>query len=639
MNFKLTTRSIILLFWDIVATYLAYLLATFGTGQWHDVVGSTDFLFTIGILAVINIATFIAFRLYNDLWEYASTNELLRFMAATGLSTFLGGLFTFVLVPVIGPRLPLRVFFVAWIILLVFVGGARFVYRIAHQGKDIITKRAPKNVLERTLIVGAGETGSLTIKRMKSGDYSLQGNPVVAVDDDPVKVGMRIHGIKVAGTSEDIPDLVKKFHVTQIVMAIPSANSKQRKHIINICLETDAHLLTMPNVRDIPVDELGDIRLKEVNLADLLGRDEIKLNTRLVSGYIAGKTILITGGGGSIGSELARQVALAAPRAIIIFDIYENTAYELFRELVANYDDIDVRVEIGSVRDAVRLERLFKQYHPDVVFHAAAHKHVPLMEANPREAIMNNVFGTMSLCKVAEKFEVERFIFISTDKAVNPTSVMGATKRLGEMIIQYFAAKADVQTVYAAVRFGNVLGSHGSVIPLFQKQIENGGPVTVTHPDITRYFMTIPEASALVVMTGSVAQGGEIFVLNMGEPVKIVDLARNLIQFSGLRPGEDIEIVYTGLRPGEKLYEELLMDCETTVPTSLKDIHVSTEEPVSRAEVKQKLDALEACLDRDNDVIKACLVNQVPTYHPENAGVPEGAQPVSGEQQPAFDGQ
>lgn len=626
MNFKLTTRSIILLFWDIVATYLAYLLATFGTGQWHDVVGSTDVLFTIGILASVNVITFLAFHLYNDLWEYASASELVRFVGATALSTFVGGLITYILTPVIGPRFPLRVFFVAWIALLVFVGGARFVMRIAHQGKDIITRRAPKSALERTLIVGAGETGSLTIKRMKAGDYSLQGNPIVAVDDDPEKVGMRIHGIKVAGTSEDIPTLVKKFGVTQIVMAIPSSNSKQRKRIINICLQTDAHLLTMPNVRDIPVDELGDIRLKEVNLADLLGRDEIKLNTRLVSGYIAGKVVLITGGGGSIGSELARQIALAAPRAIIIFDIYENTAYELFRELTAKYDDIEVRVEIGSIRDATRLERLFDQYHPAVVFHAAAHKHVPLMEANPREAIMNNVFGTMSLCKVAEHHEVERFIFISTDKAVNPTSVMGATKRMGEMIIQYFAAKPYVKTVYAAVRFGNVLGSHGSVIPLFQKQIEQGGPVTVTHPDITRYFMTIPEASALVVMTGSVAKGGEIFVLNMGEPVKIVDLAKNLIQFSGLRPGEDIEIVYTGLRPGEKLYEELLMDSETTVPTRLKDIHVSTEEPVSRSEVKEKLDALEASLDEDNGTIKKCLEEQVPTYHPEMAGVqPDGA--------------
>ncbi len=623
MNFKLSTRSIILLFWDIVATYAAYLGALLGTGQGNDFLVSTDVLFSIGLLAAVNLVVFGAFRLYNDLWEYASTSELLRFIAATSLAVFLNALISFMLTPLTGPRFPLRVFLVAWAILLVFVGGARFFYRLLHQGKDILIKRPPKAELERTLIIGAGETGSLTIKRMKSGDYSLQGDPLVVVDDDESKVGLRIHGIKVAGTSKDIPTLVKKFHITQIVMAIPSANSLQRKRIIGICLATDAHLLTMPNVRDIPIDELGDIHLKEVNLADLLGRDEIQLNTRIVSSYIAGKVILITGGGGSIGSELARQVALAAPKTIVIFDIYENTAYELYRELIAAYDDIDVRVEIGSIRDAVRLERLFSTYHPEVVFHAAAHKHVPLMEASPREAVLNNVFGTMSLCQVSERYEVDRFIFISTDKAVNPTNVMGATKRMGEMIIQYFSAKQDVKTVYAAVRFGNVLGSHGSVIPLFKRQIEAGGPVTVTHPEITRYFMTIPEASALVVMAGSMAVGGEIFVLNMGDPVKIVDLARNLIHFSGLRPGEDIEVVYTGLRPGEKLYEELLMDSETTIPTRLEDIHISTEKPIERDEVSRKLSALEEAIDGTNEQIKHCLSEQVPTYHPERAGIAE----------------
>jgi FlaA1/EpsC-like NDP-sugar epimerase len=361
---------------------------------------------------------------------------------------------------------------------------------------------------------------------------------------------------------------------------------------------------------------LGDVRLRKVDLTDLHSREEVVLDTRLVSGYLAGKCVLITGGGGSIGSELARQICTVAPRQLVIFDIYENTAYELEQELLGLYRDIDVRIEIGSIRDEERVDNLFATYRPDVVFHAAAHKHVPLMENCPRDAVQNNVFGTLNIVRAADRYDAGRFILISTDKAVNPTSVMGATKRMGEMIVQYFSTRS--KTVYAAVRFGNVLGSAGSVIPRFKHQIEAGGPVTITHPDITRYFMTIPESARLVIQAGGMARGGEIFILEMGEPVRIEDLARNLIRLSGLEIGRDIEISYVGLRPGEKLYEELLMNSEKTLPTKVEGILVSTGEPVAQADVAEKIERLAACLADDSCDIKACLAEQVPTYHPDD---------------------
>lgn len=612
MDFKLTGRSVLLVVWDIVATYLAFVLATFGTRQTEGIFATTDFLFVFGIVAVFVVATFMAFRLYNALWEYASTSEILQLLYASLIAVFLGAMIHFIA----GDRLPVRVYFVAWVLLLFFTGVARFGFRVFRRGKGIIIKRPPVDSRKRTLIIGAGETGSLTINRMVEGDYAMQGLPVAAVDDDSGKVGHRIHGIRVMGTTGDILKLVKRYQIEQIVVAIPSASTEDRKRIYDVCIQTNCHLLTLPNVRDLRMDELDDVRLREVELTDLLSREEIVLNTRMVSGYLAGKTVLITGGGGSIGSELARQVATVAPRQIVVFDIYENTAYELELEMRDKYDDIDFRVEIGSVRDKARLEMIFQKYKPDVVFHAAAHKHVPLMEANPREAVLNNVFGTLNVATMADACGAKNFIFISTDKAVNPTSVMGATKRMGEMIIQYFAQKSA--TCFTAVRFGNVLGSHGSVIPMFKRQIAEGGPVTITHPDITRYFMTIPEASRLVVQAGGMAKGGEIFILDMGEQIKIVDLARNMIRLSGLTLDVDIKIKFVGLRPGEKLYEELLMDCETTLPTKVKNIMISTGEAVSKDEVVEKLNSLEAVIGEDAERIKTCLMEQIPTYHAEN---------------------
>ena len=610
MGSKITTRVIVLVFWDICATYIAYLLATVGTGQTADVFVSTDALFHIGILAIVNCAFNIVFRLYTDMWEYASAPEILKIVASCSLSTFVGAIILYLT----GTRWPIRVFFVAMLLLWVFVGGARYLFKIVHHYSGSASNRVDKASRKRTMVVGAGETGSLTINRMTSGDYYMQGQPVVAVDDDPDKIGMRIHGVPVAGDRHDINSLVKRYRVEQIVLALPSASKDDINDIYDICMGTGCHLLTMPNVRDIPTDQLGDVKLRDVDVTDLLSRDEVVLNTRQVNGYISGKTVLVTGGGGSIGSELVRQLCVAAPKRIVVFDIYENTAYELQKEIEQKYDDVEIDVEIGSVRDYARLVSVFYKYRPNVVFHAAAHKHVPLMESCPREAVLNNVFGTMNVARASDLHGVERFIFISTDKAVNPTSVMGATKKFGEMIIQSFSETSE--TVFAAVRFGNVLGSHGSVIPLFKKQIAEGGPVTVTHPDMTRYFMTIPEASRLVIQAGGMAKGGEIFILDMGEPVKIVDLARNLIRLSGLRPDVDIKIEYTGLRPGEKLEEELWTQSEETQATSVKDIMISNDEPLSQREVERRMQALAESLDGGSRRIKECLAEQIPTYTP-----------------------
>ena len=594
----------------MVGTYVAYFLASWLTNVYHEVFVDNEIFFTIGILALINVVIMGAFRLYNHLWEYASLEEALQIMLALALSTLTGAAFLWI----IGVRLPIRVYFGACIILVFLAGGVRMLYRLVHRHHHRVGESpAMKKRRPRSLIVGAGETGSLTISRMSAHDPLMPGIPVVATDDDPKKRGLRIHGVKVEGGSDDILRLVDKYQIEQIVIAIPSATMDERKHIYEICMRTNCQLKTLPNVRELRVDELDDIGLRDVDVADLLGRDEILLNTRSVAANIAGKTVLVTGGGGSIGSELCRQLCMVAPARLVVFDIYENDAYMLRQDLLSKYDDIEVIVEIGSVCDERRILEVFQKYRPVAVFHAAAHKHVPLMESCPREAIRNNVFGTLYTVRAADRTGAERFTFISTDKAVNPTSVMGATKRMGEMIVQYYASTS--KTIFSAVRFGNVLGSHGSVIPLFQKQIAAGGPVTVTHPEIERYFMTIPEASRLVIQASIMGHGGEIFILNMGEPVKIVDLARNLIQLSGYRPDVDIKIEFTGLRPGEKMYEELLTGEESTVPTRDSRIMISAGDDVDCDEVAGKIELLAASLEGTDEDALAALAQAVPTYH------------------------
>jgi len=630
MNTRLTGRMTFLILWDIIAAYAALCIATVGTAQGDEIFATTDWLFLFGILAAVNCGVFMFLHIYHSLLEYASLSEVLQIVYGTLISVPVAGIIHYVA----GRRLPIRVYTLAWCVLMVLTGGVRFAFRYWRHGKRIVSTRLTEAQRRRTLIVGAGETGSQAVTRMATRDAAMPGVAVAIVDDNPDKLNMRIHNVRVVGTTEMIPELVKQYNIAQIVIAIPSATPEQRRRLYDICLKTKCILLTLPNVQNLTAGgagETGDLRLREVDINDLLSREEVVLDVRLVSGYLAGRTILITGGGGSIGSELARQVAMIGARRIVIFDVYENSAYDLQQELHDRYKDVEVCIEIGSIRDQERLATLFAEYRPEVVFHAAAHKHVPLMERNPREAIINNVFGTLNVAEAAIASGVERFINISTDKAVNPTSVMGATKRLGEMIIQQFADKTP--TCFSAVRFGNVLGSNGSVIPIFKRQIAEGGPVTVTHPDIERYFMTIPEAARLVIQAGGMAKGGEIFILEMGNPVKIDDLARNLILLSGRTPDTDIEIIYTGLRPGEKLYEELLMDTETTLATEVKGIMVSTARPETSESVSAKLDALRSCLEKGNEVIIACLAEQVPNYTPTANG---HAVPASGEQGAAF---
>ncbi|MDR4053503.1 MAG: nucleoside-diphosphate sugar epimerase/dehydratase [Senegalimassilia sp.] len=594
---------------DIIATYLSYWLASILTNVKGEVFVNNEIYFVLGILAFINVVVLATFRLYNNLWEYASIDEVIQIVGATVLGTLGGAVFLWI----IGTRLPIRVFVVSCFLLIFFMGGIRFVFRFMRQKGRAIASSQRTCDRPRTLVVGAGETGSLAIGRMASKDPLMPGIPIVATDDDPAKRGQRIHGVKVSGGTPDIVDLVDRYDVEQIVVAIPSSTPEERKRIYGECTKTDCRLRTLPNVRALSLDEIGDVSLRDVDVADLLGREEIVLNTRAVSGYIAGETVLVTGGGGSIGSELCRQLCTVAPARIVIFDIYENDAYMLRNELLSEYDDIDIIIEIGNVCDKERVNEVFAKYRPGAVFHAAAHKHVPLMEHCPREAVHNNVFGTLNAVRAADAYGAARFIFISTDKAVNPTSVMGATKRMGEMIVQYYARTS--KTIFTAVRFGNVLGSNGSVIPVFQRQIAAGGPVTVTHPDIERFFMTIPEASRLVIQAGGMAHGGEIFILDMGEPVKIVDLAKGLIQLQGLTPDVDIKIEFTGLREGEKMYEELLMDEESTLPTDNQSIMISTGQEISYDQVASKLDELENALSATDGEAIRMLEQAVPTYH------------------------
>lgn len=596
---------------DVAATAIAFIFAAWGTGVLGLVLGMHRFAAYLACLAIINVAVFAIGRMYNTLWEYASIDELVRVVVVTLLAAIIGDLFTAL---VFGQRLPFRVYVVSWFVLLLVCGASRFAIRLYSGAKGwSVFGIKEKSGLPRTLIVGAGETGSIAVKRMLSGNSNMPGCPVGLVDDDFSKIGNRVHGVKVLGTCNNIPVFCEGGRIGQIVIAMPSATKQQRDRIYDFCMQTGVRTLV---INDTPRDANDSVPLREVEISDLLAREEKSLDLAQM-GYIAGKRVLVTGGGGSIGSELVRQLLPAKPKQIILFDIYENTTYELFHDIVqpAKEQGTDIRVFIGSITHLPAIEKVFDLYEPQVVFHAAAHKHVPLMEHNAREAIENNVFGTLNVVRLAHQHGCTHFVQISTDKAVNPANVMGATKRMDEMIVQYYAANS--KTVFTAVRFGNVLGSHGSVIPLFKRQLREGGPITITHKDITRYFMTIPEASKLVITAGALAKGGEIFVLDMGEPVRIYDLAVNLIRLSGLVPGKDIEIKEVGLRPGEKMYEELLMDDEELIPTQHSEIRIPAAEAEKMEEIKDKLEKLEACLDEDNDAIKATLAKVVPTYQPQ----------------------
>lgn len=612
---RILVRSLPLVVLDIAATVVAFLIAAWGTKAGEIDLASPFFMGQMALLSLVNVAVFGVFRMYNSLWEYASVDDAARIVFATAVGSVIGDVLGAL---VFDARMPFRVYICAWAILLVICGMARFAIRVNSKGRSWSFLGAESPGQARTLIVGAGESGSLVVSRMLAGSDEIVGCPVGYVDDSKRKIGRRIHGVKVLGDCGGIPRICKQQSIEQIVVAIPSGTQKQKRRVYDLCMETGCKVLTLPEkVKDIPEEQLSKVPIRDVEVSDLLAREEVALDEGLVGTYLRGTTVLVTGGGGSIGSELVRQLLPAKPAKIILFDIYENTVYELYHEIAgkAREAGIEIVTEIGSITHMPALEEVFDRHNPHVVFHAAAHKHVSLMESNPREAIENNVFGTLNVVRMAHERGCSHFILISTDKAVNPANVMGATKRMCEMVVQHYAQVS--KTVFASVRFGNVLGSHGSVIPLFKRQLKAGGPITLTHQDITRYFMTIPEAARLVITAGALAEGGEIFVLDMGEPVRIYDLAENLIRLSGLTVGEDIEIKVTGLRPGEKLYEELNMDDEPTVPTANGAITVIKGVRPEVADVRVRLDELGAALPLERDEIKRVLQKAVPTYTPE----------------------
>ena len=551
---------------------------------------------------------FALFKIYSSLWEYAGPQEIFSIIWACIIS----GILEIGIVLLSGGFLPRSYYLLRTMYLIAFVVGTRFSYRMIRLKKQ--NRHLPLRQQRRVMIVGAGEAGRSVIGEIQNSKY-LNQQVICIIDDDPKKQGKYIKGIRIVGDRNSIQRNVKRYNIQQIIITIPSAGSTALRPILDICKETDCELMIIPGVYQLVNGEVRASKLRPVNINDLLGREEIQVNLDEVMGYVAGKVIMVTGGGGSIGSELCRQIAEHRPKQLIIFDIYENNAYEIQQELRRKHPELNLVVLIGSVRDENRIESIFEKYHPEIIYHAAAHKHVPLMEDSPNEAIKNNVLGTYKMVMMADRFHAKRFVMISTDKAVNPTNIMGASKRICEMIIQTYNKMSE--TEFVAVRFGNVLGSNGSVIPLFKKQIAEGGPVTVTDPEIIRYFMTIPEAVSLVLQAGAYAQGGEIFVLDMGEPVKILDLAKNMIRLSGLKLGQDIEIEFTGLRPGEKLYEELLMDEEGMTDTPNKLIHIGHPIDVDEDKLSYALYVLEHAAEHETDDMRLIVESVVPTYHPK----------------------
>ena len=550
------------------------------------------------------ILVFFLLRMYATMWSVAGIREAGHIVGACGLASLIqmAGML------MLEMKVPRSYFVLSFMALSAEEGLVRLSYRI------LTTIHLPGKQLKdgrRVLIAGAGTSGAVILKEMQTSPYA-EGYVVCFVDDDKNKVGKILNGVPIAGKREDIPGLVEKYKVDEIYIAMPSAPAKDRKEIIEICRETGCRVKILPGIYQLLNGEVSVGKLREVEIEDLLGREAVRVTMDEILDYVRGKVVLVTGGGGSIGSELCRQIAGHQPKQLIVFDVYENNAYDLQQELKEKFPGLNLVVLIGSVRNTHRVESVFEKYRPEIVYHAAAHKHVPLMEDSPNEAIKNNVFGTYKTAKAADKYGTKRFVLISTDKAVNPTNIMGASKRMCEMVVQMMNAKS--KTDFVAVRFGNVLGSNGSVIPLFKKQIEQGGPVTVTHPEIIRYFMTIPEAVSLVLQAGAYAKGGEIFVLDMGEPVKILDLAKNLIRLSGYEPDEDIPITFTGLRPGEKLYEELLMDEEGLQDTPNKLIHIGKPIAFDMEEFCVQLDRLYEVANLDSEAIRGEVKNIVPTY-------------------------
>ena len=602
--------AIELVLFDIIAIQLAAFLAILTRFEFRIHTIEPLFIDTLVHYAVLNtfcsICIFAAYRMYSTLWSFASIMDFFNVVKAVLISS----VFQFIGIHMLAWPIPRRfiVLYIGWLgIAAVF---PRMMIRILRGGRRIPLQTIGKQAIP-VMLIGAGEAGSIILQEFKNSKF-VEKEIVCVIDDDPKKWGTFIHGVPVVGGRRKITQSVVRFGIQEIVLAIPTLKPHERKNIINICQQTGCKMSTLPGIYQLINCDVKVSMLRDVQIEDLLGREAVRTDLESIMSYVKDQKVMVTGGGGSIGSELCRQIADDQPKQLIIIDNYENAAYELQMELGRKHPELDVIVLIVSVQNRRKIREIFEQYKPDLVFHAAAHKHVPLMEYSPCEAIKNNVFGTMNVASEANRSGVKRMVLISTDKAVRPTNIMGASKRICEMVIQTYNQRS--KTEYVAVRFGNVLGSNGSVVPLFKQQIREGGPVTVTHPDIIRYFMTIPEAVSLVLQAGAYAQGGEIFILDMGEPVKILDLAENMIRLSGLVPGEDIEIKFTGLRPGEKLYEELLIDDDNKKETANKRIFIGQPIKIDEAEFDEKMKELEKATFSEDENIRQVVKKLVPEY-------------------------
>ena len=605
---KKIPRILALVVFDIVSVIIASLLALWMRFDFQQI--PVQFIQTVTHYlpfdCIIVVFIFAIGGLYTSIWRYASISEFITIICSCALSS----LVIFLYKHAMFLPMPRSFWFIFAALLFFFSCGIRYSYRI---GRVLLHGIVGKNRSKSTMIVGGGEAARILIDEISR---STRRNDIYVrciIDDNRNKVGARIRGIPVVGNRWTISKNVEKYKIEQIIIAIPSASKEEIAKIVSECQKTKCEIKILPSIYLTMDQETNDIvsRIRPIKYEDFLGRDQIVVNNDEITSSITNKIVLVTGGGGSIGSELCRQIAKANPKLLIIFDIYENNAYEIQQELLRDYPELNLQTIIGSVRDYARLEKVFQSFHPEQIYHAAAHKHVPLMEYSPNEAIKNNCLGTLNTAKLADKYEAEKFVLVSTDKAVRPTNIMGASKRICEMIIQAYDKKS--KTDFVAVRFGNVLGSNGSVIPLFLKQIENGGPVTVTHKDITRYFMTIPEAVSLILQAEVYAKGGEIFVLDMGEPVRIYDLAKKIIRYKGLEPGKDISIKITGLRPGEKLYEEMLMDEEGLKETPNKLIHIGKPIKIDEGFFRD-LDKLIKAAQENSSDIKERTAKIVSTY-------------------------
>lgn len=628
------SRITLLLLADIICINFAYIVSFLLRFEFtiSDVFSGffAVYVDNIVVITAVKLAAFWALGLYRSLWKYAGTEELVKIVLAAGVAAAAA----IVYLEFTQQYFPRSIYVFSFVLDIVLIGGVRFGYRIVRDLRkpgamvsliSVLRKSQLGAEISKVMVVGAGDAGAAIIKDIKQHP-DLGKKVVVAVDDNPNKLNQTIVGVKIAGNHTAIKQLARKYGVDEIIIAIPSANKKAIQDIVNECNKTRCKMKILPGISDLINEKVSISKLRDVDIEDLLGRDPVQVNLREITGYLEGKIVLVTGGGGSIGSELCRQIARFRPRKLIALDIYENSVFELSNEIRSAYPALEFEVVIASVRSRQRIREVFIKYKPHVVFHAAAHKHVPLMESNPKDAVINNIVGTKNMIDLADEYAVENFVLISTDKAVNPTNVMGATKRVAEMVLQEKSAHS--RTSYSAVRFGNVLGSNGSVIPLFRKQIERGGPVTVTHEDITRYFMTIPEAVQLVIQAGAMATGGEIFILDMGDPVRIMDLAENVIRLSGYVPYVDIDIKVTGLRPGEKLYEELLLDEEGIEKTAHNKIFVGHPLPPS-PELGDMLDNHKICTEESingiltmkDEEVKSWLQQLVPNYNRADCGI------------------